>query len=79
MYRDSVRIINVSSDETTWEWNATNIYDYEGETKPQDWTHLNDVEVVENRTFALSMRNIDEVVFVRPGDGLPPKPDARRR
>lgn len=69
IYRDSVRIINVTSGETTWEWNATNIYDYDGDTKPQDWTHLNDVEVVGNRTFALSMRNMDETVFIRPGDG----------
>ena len=72
IYRDSVRIVNVTSGETTWEWNATNIYDYEGEQRPQDWTHLNDVEVVGDRTFMLSMRNMDEVVFVRRGEGYLP-------
>jgi hypothetical protein len=67
--RDSLRVINVSSGETTWEWNATAIYDFTGSQRPQDWTHVNDVEVLGNGTYMLSMRNMDEVVFVRRGEG----------
>lgn len=72
IHRDSVRVINLSTGETTWEWSATAIYDSEGATRPQDWTHLNDVEVLEDGTFMLSMRNQDEVVFVKPGEGYLP-------
>jgi len=69
---NSVRVLNVSSGETTWEWSATNIYDHDGEQRPQDWTHVNDVEVLDDGSFMLSMRNQDEVVFVRPGEGYLP-------
>jgi hypothetical protein len=72
IHRDSVRILNLSSGETTWEWSATNIYDHEGSDPPRDWTHLNDVEVLDDGTLMLSMRNQDEVVFVKPGEGYLP-------
>ena len=69
IHRDSVRIVDLERGETTWEWNATQIYTHAGESRPQDWTHVNDVEVLDDGTLMLSMRNMDEVVFVRPGVG----------
>jgi hypothetical protein len=73
IHRDSLRVVNVTSGETTWEWSATNIYEHGGDERPQDWTHVNDVEVLADGSFMLSMRNQDEVVFVRPGEGYLPE------
>lgn len=69
VHRDSVRVVNLTSGETAWEWKATEIYEFDGETRPQDWTHLNDVEVIDGGTFMLSMRNQDQVVFVSSDEG----------
>jgi hypothetical protein len=70
---DAVYVVNVSADETVWRWNASEYYDPEssGGQYPGDWTHMNDVEYLHDRGLVMaSPRNMDSVIFVRPGEGV---------
>ena len=61
----------------TWEWSAderiapgTDFYqEYGGDPNPggeADWTHINDIDQLENGNFQLSVRNFDSVIEVNP-------------
>lgn len=70
---DAVYMVNVSSGEEVWRWNASDHWasTATGGQHPGDWTHLNDVEYVEERGLVMaSPRNMDSVIFLRPGEGV---------
>jgi hypothetical protein len=61
----------------TWEWDAderiapgTDFYQqYGGDPNPgeeADWTHINDIDQLENGNFQLSIRNFDSVIEIDP-------------
>lgn len=65
IYFDRVFIVNTTSDEIEWQWNANDDFSNEsGGPYPEDWTHINDVEVVDNERIMVSLRNHDQVVFL---------------
>jgi len=66
---DRLFLVNHRTDEVTWSWSFENIYSHKQGGKPGDWTHVNDVEVLEDGTIMADPRNMDEVVFVKPGEG----------
>jgi hypothetical protein len=68
--QDSVRLVEADSEETTWRWNATEHYNRSQGGKAGDWTHVNDVEVLADGTIMASMRNMDQVIFLAPGEGV---------
>ncbi|MFC7140077.1 aryl-sulfate sulfotransferase [Halosimplex aquaticum] len=68
--RDSVRVVNTTTDETVWEWNASSYFAPDVGGASGDWTHINDVEVTPDGRFMVSVRNMDRVVFVEPGEGV---------
>ncbi|MEF8852249.1 MAG: aryl-sulfate sulfotransferase [Haloarculaceae archaeon] len=68
--RDSVRIVDTRTGETTWEWSADATFDRSEGGQRGDWTHLNDVEVLPDGRVMASVRNMDQVVFVEPGEGV---------
>ena len=69
--RDSVSIINTTTQEQTYRWDAQANYPLSGGGSwPTDWTHLNDVEVLDDGRIMVSLRNQDQVVFLRPGEGV---------
>lgn len=68
--RDSVRVVNTTTDETVWEWRAAAHFDRDVGGAEGDWTHINDVEVLPDGRFMVSVRNMDRVVFVEPGEGV---------
>lgn len=71
IYRDSVFIVNTTTEERTYEWHAQNAYPLSGGGPwPSDWTHLNDVEVLDDGRIMVSLRNQDQVIFLEPGKGL---------
>lgn len=71
MYSDRAIIVDTENDVTRWAWSAQADYNLtSGGTYPDDWTHLNDVEHVEEDTYMLSLRNQDQVVFVDRETGL---------
>ncbi|WP_227357079.1 aryl-sulfate sulfotransferase [Haladaptatus salinisoli] len=63
--------------EITWEWHAENHLEngttfyqrYGGDPNPggeKDWTHMNDIDRLENGNFQISVRNFDVVIEVNP-------------
>lgn len=71
MSRDRVFIADASTGLITWQWQAGQAFDpSSGSDNPQDWTHLNDVEVLSDDRIMVSMRNQDQVVFINKSDGV---------
>jgi hypothetical protein len=60
---DGVFIVNRDTGQKRWLWNATRKFE-----KPQsikrDWTHLNDVELLKDKTILVSLRNQDQIIFL---------------
>lgn len=74
MGNDRAMIVNRGK-ETVWEWSAdehlspgTDFYEeYGGDPNPrgeEDWTHMNDIDVLENGDVQLSIRNFDAVIAI---------------
>lgn len=65
MATDRVLAINLNSSTTDWVWNPRETYPLSGGGPyPYDWTHVNDVEVLEDGRIMVSLRNQDQVVFL---------------
>jgi hypothetical protein len=72
--QDRVYVVNTTTELITWEWDAQSDYDLSsGGPYPEDWTHLNDVELVEvdgEAAVMVDLRNQDQVAFVGFESGL---------
>lgn len=65
MYSDEVFIMNTTSGITTWEWSMQNHFATStGGPYPEDWAHLNDVEMLNDGRIMISPRNHDQVLFL---------------
>lgn len=65
MYADEVFIVNASSGIVTWEWSLQNYLPLTtGDQYPEDWAHLNDIEVLDDGRIMVSLRNQDQVIFI---------------
>lgn len=65
IYFDRVFIVNTETDRIEWTWNASDAYSVDqGGPYPEDWTHINDVEVLNDGRIMVGVRNMDEVVFL---------------
>ncbi|MFC4451126.1 MULTISPECIES: arylsulfotransferase family protein [Halorussus] len=67
IYLDRIFIVNQTSGETVWMWNASNTFNASktGGPFPDDWTHINDVELVnDGEQIMVSVRNNDRVAFI---------------
>jgi hypothetical protein len=63
--RDRVFVLNTTSGHITWSWNAQESFPLSGGGPyPYDWTHVNDVEVLDDGRIMVSLRNQDQVVFL---------------
>lgn len=68
---DRVYRVDPSSGMTRWSWDAQADFNISsGGPFPDDWTHLNDVEIVRGGQVMVSLRNQDQVVFLSPEDGV---------
>jgi hypothetical protein len=65
-------VVNLSTGVIEWGWNAQSEYSINetGGPYPSAWTHLNDVEMVEEGRMMLSLRDQDSVVFIDRESGL---------
>lgn len=62
---DRVSIVNTETGIITWTWDPQSDYPVSsGGIYPDDWTHLNDVEVLDDGRITVSLRNQDQVVFI---------------
>jgi outer membrane protein assembly factor BamB len=68
---DRVYMVNVTTGQTLWEWRVDEAYEPEsGGAYPEDWTHLNEVAMLDDGRVLVNLRNQDQVVFIRPGEGI---------
>jgi hypothetical protein len=73
IFEDRAFIVNVSSEMITWSWRAEVDFSYRSGGPIIDWTHINDVEYIEQRGLVMvDLRNHDQVVFIDPQNGLQP-------
>ncbi|MFC7195040.1 hypothetical protein ACFQL4_10875 [Halosimplex aquaticum] len=64
-------VLNTTTKEIEWEWEAQTDFPLSGGGPyPNDWTHVNDIEVLPDGRFMVSLRNQDQVVFLKQGTGL---------
>ena len=65
IYLDRVYVVNVETDQTEWVWNASDVLPTDrGGPYPKDWSHINDVEVLDDGRIMVSGRNHDQVLFL---------------
>ncbi|MFB6156029.1 MAG: aryl-sulfate sulfotransferase [Haloferacaceae archaeon] len=63
--RDRVFVYNRTTDEVVWEWEFRRYFDRSGGGNyTEDWTHVNDVDVVGEDRLLLSPRNFDQVLLL---------------
>nr|WP_303646816.1 aryl-sulfate sulfotransferase [Haloarchaeobius salinus] len=69
---DRLFVANTTTGHVEWAWDAQTEFDpaSSGGPYPEDWTHVNDVEVLPDGRFMASLRNHDQVVFVDPETGM---------
>jgi len=71
MSRDRVFIADTDTGIITWQWQAGQAFSLSsGSDNPQDWTHLNDVEMLSDGRIMVSIRNQDQVVFIDRTEGI---------
>ncbi|WP_302082030.1 aryl-sulfate sulfotransferase [Salinibaculum rarum] len=61
---DRVFVLNTTTDSIGWEWRAESDLDPDSGGREGDWTHLNDVELLDDGRIMVSLRNQDRVVFL---------------
>jgi len=69
---DEILLYNTETGIVEWAWEAQADFpvDDSGGPHPRDWTHLNDVELLDDGRIMASLRNHDRVVFIEPGEGV---------
>ncbi|SDM75701.1 Arylsulfotransferase (ASST) [Halogranum gelatinilyticum] len=68
---DRAFVVDTETGIVEWQWDAQSDLPLDsGGEYPTDWTHINDVEILDDGRFMLSLRNQDRVVFVDPETGV---------
>ena len=71
MIHDQVFLVNTTTELVEWRWDGQTDYRVTGGGPyPEDWMHLNDVELLDDGRIVVSLRNQDQVVFLEPESGL---------
>lgn len=65
-------IVNTTTGIISWEWQAISDYSVaSGGNDKTDWTHINDVELIKNRSVVMvDLRNQDQVAFIHRQNGI---------
>ncbi|PSQ49901.1 arylsulfotransferase (asst) [Halobacteriales archaeon SW_6_65_15] len=66
IFLDRVYVVDARTDEIEWQWQVQDDFQPNATGGPytQDWTHVNDVEVLPDDRLMASLRNHDQVVFL---------------
>jgi len=65
VYRDEVFVYDTEREIRVWTWRAQQDFELDsGGPFPDDWTHINDVEILPDGRFMISLRNQESVVFI---------------
>lgn len=64
------RIFTVKNGDVTWQWNASSFYDAPADPTTTDWLHINDVDVINEGRYLVSVRNANQLLVIDRGDGV---------
>jgi hypothetical protein len=66
IYLDGVFVVDAETDSIEWRWNASDAFSMAdtGGPDPEDWSHINDVERLDDGRIMVSARNHDRVLFL---------------
>jgi hypothetical protein len=64
------RLLIVRDGEPVWQWNASSYYDAPDDPTRVDWLHINDVDVVDEGQFLVSIRNANQILVVDRQEGV---------
>jgi hypothetical protein len=64
------RIFTVRNGSVTWQWNASSFYDAPPDVTRTDWLHINDVDVIDEGRYLVSVRNANQILVVQRGEGV---------
>jgi hypothetical protein len=67
---DRERIVEVANGTVVWTWNASEVYDPPADPTTRDWLHINDVDVVDDGRYLVSVRNANQLLVVERGEGV---------
>jgi hypothetical protein len=67
---DAERIAIVDNGSQVWEWPASSFYEAPDDPTSRDWLHINDVDVIDEDRFLVSVRNANQLVVVERGHGV---------
>ena len=60
----------VENGEVVWQWNASSYYEAPADPTQVDWLHINDVDVVGEGQFLVSVRNANQILVVDRQEGV---------
>ncbi|MFB6151734.1 MAG: aryl-sulfate sulfotransferase [Haloarculaceae archaeon] len=64
------RIVVVENGTAVWSWNASSRYEEPPNPSGRDWLHINDVDVIGEDRFLVSVRNANQILVVERGGGV---------
>ena len=67
---DMERIFTVKDGEITWIWEAKTVYDEPKDPTKRDWLHINDVDVIGENRYLVSVRNANQILIVDRDEGV---------
>ncbi len=68
---DAERIFTVTGDgHVTWEWRAAAFYEAPADPTRTDWLHVNDVDVIGEDRYLVSVRNANQLLVVDRDEGV---------
>lgn len=67
---ENERILIVDDGTVTWQWNASSHYEAPADPTRYDWLHINDVDVLAEGKFLVSVRNANQLLVVERGEGV---------
>lgn len=67
---DRERIVAVKNGAITWQWNASAVYNAPDDPTTRDWLHINDVDVIGEGRYLVSVRNANQILIVQRGSGV---------
>jgi len=64
------RIAVVENGTVTWEWRGASFYEAPPDPTRRDWLHINDVDVLAEGRYLVSVRNANQLLVVERGQGV---------
>lgn len=65
---ENERIFIVENETVTWQWNGSSHYEAPADPTRRDWLHINDVDVIDEGRYLVSVRNANQLLVIERGE-----------